>query len=49
MTRTVYVGKPTKKETTLYKTVLQSQLDSMKYIKPGKYCKDAHWVAATTL
>lgn len=49
MTRSIYIGKPSKKEIALYTTVLQSQLDSMKYIKPGRYCKDAHWIAATTL
>lgn len=42
-------GSPSREEIVLYNTVLQAQLDSMKYIKPGRYCKDAHWVAAATL
>ena len=49
MTRTIYVGVANEEEKKLYTTVLQAQLDSMQYIKPGRYCKDAHWIAATTL
>ena len=37
------------KERQFYNLVLRAQLDSMAYIMPGRYCKDAHWVAATTL
>ncbi len=39
----------TAKEKKLYYRVLAAQLDSMAYIKPGRYYKDAHWVAAATL
>lgn len=49
MTRTIYIWKPDKEELSLYTTVLKAQEDSMQYIKPGKYYKDAHRVAATTL
>ena len=40
---------PTPEERQLYNLVLRAQLDSMHYIKPGRYCKDAHRVAAATL
>jgi len=61
MTRTIYVWnrtvqstklqvqRPTKLERELYAIVLKAQEDGMDYIKPGRYCKDAHWVAAATL
>jgi len=41
--------RPTEEELNLYTLVLKAQQDSMDYIKPGRYCKDAHWVAAATL
>ena len=49
MTRTIYVWNPTLEEKNLYYLVLKSQEDSMAYIKTGRYYKDAHRVAATTL
>ena len=49
MTRTIYVGKPTQKEKDLYNLVLQSQLDGINFIKPGRSCKDSHIVVAKTL
>ena len=49
MTRTIYVGNPSKEEKLLYAKVLNAQVDSMHYIKPGRYYKDAHRVAAATL
>ncbi len=49
MTRTIYVGKPSKQEKELYQLVLQSQLDGINFIKPGRSCKDSHIVVAKTL
>lgn len=49
MTRTIYVWTPSNEERKLYQLVLNSQQDSMAYIKPGRYYKDAHRVAAATL
>lgn len=49
MTRTIYVWKPSQEEIELYHLVLKAQQDSMAYIKPGRYYKDAHRVAAATL
>lgn len=40
MTRTVYVGKPSKKEITLYKKILKTEVDSIKNVFPGKSCRD---------
>jgi Xaa-Pro aminopeptidase len=49
MTRTIYVGTPSEEEKKLYSLVLKAQEDSMQYIKPWRYYKDAHRVAAATL
>lgn len=49
MTRTIYIWIPSEEEKKLYAIVLQSQEDSMQYIKPWRCYKDAHRVAAATL
>lgn len=49
MTRTIYVGKPSKQEKELYQLVLQSQLDGINFIREGRSCKDAHILVAKTL
>ncbi len=40
MSRTIYVGKPSKKEMTMYKKVLKTEIDSIKNVRPGKSCRD---------
>jgi len=40
MTRTIYLGKPSKKEIKLYNTLLKIQKDSIKIAKVGKKCSD---------
>ncbi len=40
MTRTIFIGKPSKKEKQLYNMVLKSQTSAIKKLKPGVLCKD---------
>jgi Xaa-Pro aminopeptidase len=49
MTRTVFVGKPTMKDRTLYKLVLDSKERSAKLAKPGMKCAEADALARKTL
>lgn len=39
MTRTVFIGKPTKKERQIYNMILKSQTSAIKKLKPGVSCK----------
>lgn len=41
MTRTVFVGKPTKKDIALYSKVLKSKKSGEKKVRPNKICADA--------
>ncbi len=41
MTRTVFVGKPTKKDIALYSKVLKSKKAGEKKVRPNKICADA--------
>ncbi len=45
MTRTVAIGHATEEMTKVYNTVLEAQLEAMKYIKAGKVCGDIDKVA----
>lgn len=38
MTRTLYIGKPTKKETELYNFLLDIQKNAIRFVKPGMGC-----------
>lgn len=49
ITRTVYLGDPSKKEKYLYNLVLKAQLNSIKKLKAGVKCNDLYYTAANTL
>jgi Xaa-Pro aminopeptidase len=48
-TRTIYIGKPSKKDKDLYSSVLNSQLTAIKELKPGSYAHDIDSIARATL
>ena len=49
MTRTIFVGKPTAKDRTLYKLVLQAKIKSARSVRGHGLCADADTLARKTL
>jgi len=49
ITRTIYIGKPSKREKQLYNLVLKTQLLAIKKIKVGMKCSDIYDIASTSL
>lgn len=49
MTRTFYLGNPTKKDISLYTKVLKVQKECIKKSKVGQNCKELHELAASNL
>ena len=48
-TRTLYIGKPTKKEKQLYNLVLEAQLTAFNHAQPGVYAADIDLIARAVL
>ena len=49
MTRTVYIGKSTKKERELYDLVLEAQETALMYAQPGEYAADIDLITRAAL
>jgi len=49
MTRTIYIGKPSKKEIKYYNLVLNAQLTCIGYSYPGISCNDLDAIARSAL
>lgn len=49
MTRTIYIGNPSKKERKLYNLVLEAQLTAFNYTYPGVYAADIDLIARAVL
>jgi Xaa-Pro aminopeptidase len=49
MTRTIFLGKPSKKEKRLYALVLNAQLTALKEVKPDVYASDIDAIARAVL
>ncbi len=49
ITRTIYLGKPSKKEKEIYEAVLNAQLSSIKILKPGMQAKEVYDCAVNSL
>lgn len=49
MTRTFYIGKPSKEDIELYNLVLLAQETSLMHAVPGNYCADVDLIARTIL
>ncbi len=49
MTRTIYLGKPSKKEKRLYDLVLEAQLTAFNHVLPGVYAADIDLIARAAL
>jgi len=49
MTRTVFIGKPKKKERELYELVLKAQTNAIKNVEAGMKCKELHQFAVRML
>jgi Xaa-Pro aminopeptidase len=48
-TRTVYLGRPSKKERRLYELVLTAQETALMYVKPGEYAANIDLIARAVL
>jgi Xaa-Pro aminopeptidase len=49
ITRTFYIGRPTKKEISLYNLVLEAQLTALNHVQPGVHAADIDLIARAAL